>query len=67
MAEQKEILAQIASAEAQELSKIVQAVLARYDVLFPEEEVIFLSLPKYDQAERSATLHRVEELSQLHP
>ena len=66
MAEQKEILAQIASAEAQELSKIVQAVLARYDVLFPEEEVIFLSLPKYDQAERSAILNRVEELSQLH-
>ena len=66
MAEQKEMLTQIASAEAQELSKIVQAVLTRYGVLFPEEEVIFLSLPKYDQAERSAILHRVESLSQLY-
>ena len=66
MAEQKEMLSQIASAETQELSKIVQAVLARYDAPFPEEEVIFLSLPKYDQAERSAVLHRVESLSQLY-
>lgn len=62
MAAQKEILAQIASAEAHELSRIVQAVLARYDVLFPEDEVFFLSLPTGDRAERAAILRQAADL-----
>ena len=43
-------------ADCAELTKLIQAILARYDALFPEEEVFFLSLPKYDKGEREAIL-----------
>ena len=62
MMEIKDILTRIASASDRELTDIVRAVLARYDTLFPEEEIFFLSLPKYDQQEREATLARFAEL-----
>ena len=42
----KELLEQIASVDSTGLTQIVQAVLARYRDLFPEEDVIFLSFPK---------------------
>ena len=58
----KAILTQISSASDRELTDIVRAVLARYDTLFPEEEVFFLSLPKYDRQEREAILSRFAEL-----
>ena len=62
MMEIKDILTRIASASDRELTDIVRAVLARYDTLFPEEEVVFLSLPKHDQQEREAILARFAEL-----
>ena len=46
-----------------ELSEIVLATLERYRVLFPEEEVVFLSLPLDDQEERSAILRQAVEWS----
>lgn len=58
----KAILTRISSASDRELTDIVRAVLARYDTLFPEEEVFFLSLPKYDRQEREAILSRFAEL-----
>ena len=52
-------------ADCSELTKLIQAILARYDALFPEEEIFFLSLPKYDRGERDAILARfVEVISQ---
>ena len=47
------ICKQIETATDRELSQIVQVVLSRYRVLFPDEEVIFLSLPLHDREERS--------------
>lgn len=47
------ICKQIETANDRELSQIVQAVLSRYRVLFPDEEVIFLSLPIHDREERA--------------
>ena len=58
----KAILTRISSASDRELTDIVRAVLARYDTLFPEEEIFFLSLPKYDRQEREAILSRFAEL-----
>ena len=58
----KAILTRISSASDRELTDIVRAVLARYDTLFPEEEVFFLSLPKHDQQEREAILSRFADL-----
>ena len=65
MMELKDALTRIDSATDRELTEIVLAILARYDALFPEEEVFFLSLPKYDRGERDANLARfVEVISQ---
>ena len=65
MLELKDALTRINTATDRELTEIVLAILARYDVLFPEEEVFFLSLPKYDRGERDAILARfVEVISQ---
>ena len=47
------ICKQIETATDRELSQIVQVVLSRYRVLFPDEEVIFLSLPLHDREERA--------------
>ena len=47
------ICKQIEKSNDRELSRIVQAVLSRYRVLYPDEEVIFLSLPIHDREERA--------------
>ena len=62
MMEMKNMLTRIASATDRELTDIVRAVLARYDTLFPEEEVFFLSLPKHSRKEREAILTQFKEL-----
>ena len=54
-------LTRINTATDRELTEIVLAILARYDALFPEEEVFFLSLPKYDKGEREAILAQFVE------
>ena len=59
--ELKNALTRINTATDRELTEIVLAILARYDALFPEEEVFFLSLPKYDKSEREAILAQFVE------
>ena len=59
--ELKNALTRINTATDRELTEIVLAILGRYDALFPEEEVFFLSLPKYDKSEREATLAQFVE------
>ena len=56
------ILAKISTADSSELSQITQAVVARYGVLFPDDEVFFLSLPIEDQAERAAILRQAADM-----
>ena len=51
-------------ADSTELSEVVQTVLHRYDVLFSEEEVVFLSLPKHDQKERQRIIRAVLQIEQ---
>ena len=62
----EEILNQVATADSLELSKIVQAVLDRYGALFPDEEVLFLSLPLTDQEERAAILKKAAKISECY-
>lgn len=50
------ILRMIETADDGALSEIVRAVLRRYAKLFPEEEVVFLSIPKQDMQERRRIL-----------
>jgi hypothetical protein len=61
MMELKDALTRINTATDRELTEIVLGLLARYDALFPEEEVFFLSLPKYDKGEREAILAQFVE------
>ena len=63
MMEKKAVLEWIAAAGDYELSEIVRATLERYRVLFPGEEVLFLSLPLDDQEERAAILRQAVEFS----
>ena len=59
--ELKDALTRINTATDRELTEIALTILARYDALFPEEEVFFLSLPKYDKVEREAILAQFVE------
>ena len=61
MMELKDALTRIDVATDRELTEIVLGILARYDVLFPEEEVFFLSLPKHDKGERESILAQFVE------
>ena len=56
------ILAQISTANSSELSQITQAAVARYGVLFPDDEVFFLSLPIENRAERAAILRQAADM-----
>ena len=64
--DQKKLLAQSASGDSSALTQIVQAVLARYRALFPEEDVIFLSFPENDRDARVSLLRHVADLIELH-
>ena len=54
----------ISSANSSELSDIVRALLKRYAELFADEEVVFLSMPKYDREERQRIILGVLDLEQ---
>ena len=49
----------IYTAVSAELNDIVHAVLRRYDKMFEDEEVVFLSMPKRDKEERLRILRAV--------
>lgn len=48
-----------------ELSQIVFSVMRRYRELYPQEEIVFLSLPKDDPAERCRILEGTCRLAEL--
>ena len=52
-------------ASASELPLIVKELARRYEVLYPDEEVIFLTLPKENKAERTRIMKSELQLAQL--
>lgn len=56
----------IGTAESLELNEITQVVLHRYRVLFDQEEVVFMSLPKFDRQERERILRAILALEAEH-
>ena len=48
----EKVLQYIDHADDTDLSEFVQAFVARYHRLFPDYEIIFLSMPKNDPAQR---------------
>lgn len=57
-----EMFRQIMHLSDQQIGQAAFAVMKRYGELFPEEEIVFLSMPKNDPAERRRILERVLEL-----
>lgn len=51
----------IRSADADDLERILTAALERKRQMFPQWDIIYLALPKYDEAERVATLEFVRK------
>lgn len=56
------LLAQIHCANDYEISQIISAIVRRYSVVYPDQEVLFLSLPINDIAEREQILTSALEL-----
>ena len=52
-------------ASASELPLIVKELARRYEVLYPGEEVIFLSLPKEGEAERVRIMNSALRIAQM--
>ena len=53
---------QILNADDKELAEVIQAIIRRYGILHSDWEIMFLSLPKYDLAERKNILKSVSDL-----
>lgn len=52
----EELLAQIEQADDIQISRIIRAVIRRYGIVYPDHEVVFLSLPTNDPVERELVL-----------
>lgn len=52
----EELLTQIEQADDIGISRIIQAVIRRYGRVYPDHEVVFLSLPINDPEERQLVL-----------
>ena len=50
------LLSHIHQADDHEISQIIGAVIQRYSLVYPDQEVIFLSLPVNDLTQREQTL-----------
>lgn len=60
------VLSKIRQADDLEINEIIQAVIGRYEAVFPDWEVMFLSLPKNDPAERSRSIEAIYALLKQH-
>ena len=57
-----QVLTYIRQADTNQLSEIVQAIVARYGQISPDWEVHFLSLPKNDPLRRQQMLRTILQL-----
>ena len=60
-------LARILNTNDHEIKQVVHAVIERYSLLYPDQEVTFLSLPVNDLAERQQVLASALELLHRQP
>ena len=58
----QKILSWISKADSNELSEITRSIISRYHVLFPDDEVFFLSLPARNSADRAAILRQAADM-----
>lgn len=59
----RDLIERIEQADDRTISRIIQAVIRRYGKLYPDQEIVFLSLPVGEQEERLQVLrHALEAL-----
>lgn len=56
------LLSRIEKANDLEINEIINAVLRRYKVVYPEWDVVFLSLPSTDAKKRGELLDRITRI-----
>ena len=56
-----DIMEEIERADDRGITQIIQAVIRRYGKVFPDQEVVFISLPVDDPEERRMILHHAFE------
>lgn len=57
-----ELCQRIRLANPEEINDILQAAFERYRILFPNDEILYLSLPKNNPQERQRLLQMMQNL-----
>ena len=60
------VLASIEQADDTQISQIIRAVIRRYGLVFPDWDVLFLSIPKDPSQRRLQLVHMLEQLKEGH-
>ena len=60
------VLATIEQADDTQISQIIRAVIRRYGLVFPDWDVLFLSVPKDPSQRRLQLEHMLEQLKEGH-
>ncbi len=58
-----ELCQRIRLANPEEINDILQAAFERYRILFPNDEILYLSLPKNNPQERQRLLQMIQNLA----
>ena len=59
------VLAKIEHSNDLEVNEIIQAVIRRYKLVFPDWEVIFLSLPSQEKERKEVLEQTIEQLKKI--
>ena len=59
---QSRLVLEIMQAQPQDLGAVCDALQHRYAMLYPDEEITFLSLPRQDRAERIRILEQILDM-----
>ena len=59
-----EILRRIERADDLEIGEVIQAVIRRYQKIYPEWEAIFLTIPRNDPEERKRIMEMILSIEQ---
>ena len=61
----RDLLSAIENASDAQIGDIIKAVIRRYKTLFPQWQVVFLSIPR-DEAQREESIERLLEFLKTH-
>lgn len=62
----EELCERIETADGYEIDELLNAVKRRYDRLYPDSEILFLSFPRHDAAQREAAWNALMDYLRKH-